>query len=98
MNNLNMKNEAEELAEQVARFVNGYRSKGEEFCKEMTFQHRTLQQSFTRLCLQWLETCAGEDYLTDGRNQPSKEIAKELIETFQEKKCNILPSKWLPMV
>lgn len=72
-----------ELADNITDFVNSYSSKGEEFCKEMTYQHRTLQQSFTRLCLQWLETCAGEDYLTDLRNQDSKEVAQLVINTLE---------------
>jgi hypothetical protein len=90
----------EEIQKEISNFVNSYgnRSSGEEFCKLMSNDHRTLQQNFTRLCLQWLETVASDDYRTDGRNEASKNIAQELIGNFQKEKCNILPSKYLPNI
>ena len=67
--------------EQVEDFLNDYSFSPKEFCKVMsTRTHRTIQQSFTRLCVEWLKTCASEDYRTDGRNEASHQVAKELLE------------------
>lgn len=74
-------NNAKEQASKVAEMLNSYSFNCEEFCKEMTKEHRTLQQSFTRLCIHWLCTCASDDYRYDGRNEASHEIAKALIES-----------------
>jgi hypothetical protein len=60
-------------------------TKSEELFNElMTREHRTLQQSFTRLCLSWLETAASEDYRTDGRNEQTHKIAKQLMDGFKD--------------
>ena len=75
---------SEKNKEQVAKvteMLNSFTFDYEGFCKEMTREHRTLQQSFTRLCIQWLCTCASDDYRYDGRNEASHEIAKALIES-----------------
>lgn len=69
-------------ANQMADMLNVMTFNDKEFCKEMTNQHRTLQQSFTRLCLEWLKTCASEDYRHDGRNETSHWIAKELKDAY----------------
>ena len=53
----------------------------EDFCKEFTKEHRTIQQSFTRLCIHWLCTCASDYYRFDGRNEASHQIAKALIDS-----------------
>jgi len=39
-------------------------------------EHRTFQQDFTRLCAEWLRTCAQDDYGTDARNEASHEVGK----------------------
>lgn len=75
-----------ELVNDITDYVNTFSNKGEEFCKVMSVEHRTLQQSFTKLCLTWLEHCAKDEYQTDLRNEDSKKIAKELMEAFREKK------------
>lgn len=51
------------------------------FLEQMSRDHRTLQQSFTRLCLQWLEQVAERKgpQFTDARNETSQEIAENLI-------------------
>lgn len=69
-----------EAAEKVSEMLNSYSFSYDGFCKAMTNQHRTLQQSFTRLCLKWLETCASEEYRYDGRNEASHKVAKKLLE------------------
>lgn len=42
--------------------------------------HRTIQQSLTRFCIEWLRVCASDDYGYDGRNEASHRVAKELID------------------
>ncbi len=69
----------------MADLVNTFSDKGSEFAKEMSKEHNTLQQSFTKLCFQWIEHVASDKYQTDGRNEGSKKIAKEVLEAFKEK-------------
>ena len=54
-------------------------------CKEVAEQiarteHRTIQQSITRFCIEWLKVCASDDYGYDGRNEASHKVAKELLD------------------
>lgn len=78
-----MKNgeKTKEQVSQVTSMLNSFTFDYEGFCKEMCLEHRTLQQSFTRLCIHWLSTCASDEYRFDGRNEASHEIAKALIES-----------------
>lgn len=73
-----------ELVSSLSSYVNSFNDKGYEFCKAMSTEHRTLQQRFTKLCLQWIEHCASEEYRTDARNEQSKDISKILLDTFRE--------------
>jgi hypothetical protein len=75
-----------ELVVSVTDFLNSYSNKNEDFCKEMSMEHRTLQQSFTRLCLEWIEYVGSDEYSTDGRNQSSKVMSNELLKLFKEQK------------
>lgn len=75
-----------EVVVTMSNFVNSYSRTHEEFCKEMSREHRTLQQSFTRLCLQWLEHIASDEYMTDGRNMGSQIVARELLKGFKDQK------------
>lgn len=75
------KEKTEKQVNQVSEMLNSFTFDYEGFCKQMCREHRTLQQSFTRLCLQWLITCASDDYQYDGRNEESHLIAKALIES-----------------
>ena len=77
--------QTKELVQEVSDYVNTFNNKGQEFCEAMSCEHRTLQQSFTKLCLQWIEHCASAEYRTDGRNEQSKKIAMELLEGFKQK-------------
>ena len=65
----------------VSDMLNSFSFDPEEFCKEFTKEHRTIQQNLTRLCVHWLCTCASDDYRYDLRNEASHEIAKALIES-----------------
>jgi len=77
--------QTKELVKEVSDYVNTFNNKGQEFCEAMSCEHRTLQQSFTKLCLQWLEHCASNEYRFDGRNEQSHQIAKELLAGFKDK-------------
>lgn len=43
-------------------------------------EHRTIQQSLTRFCVEWLRVCASDNYGYDGRNEASHEVAKQLLD------------------
>ena len=77
-----MKNaKTQEQVRKVSEMLNSFTFDNKGFCEEMTREHRTLQQSVTRLCIQWLCTCASDEYRYDGRNEASHEVAKALIES-----------------
>lgn len=74
---------AKELAEQVAKFVNSMSNDHsiKEFCKAMGRDHRTLQQSFSKLCYEWIrfqsEQYEAEDF--DGRNEYACKVAHKIM-------------------
>jgi len=86
-----------EIAENITDYVNTF-SRRDEFNVAMSNQHRTLQQSFTRLCLKWLEHISKDEYRTDLRNQASKEIAQKIIADFKEKNNGFVPSDFIGYV
>lgn len=54
-----------------------------EFNNALGRQHRTLQQSMFRVMLGVIEHMASNDFHTDGRNEGSKKVAKQLIAGFK---------------
>jgi hypothetical protein len=76
--------EAKELTSEITTFLNTYGDKSPEFNKAMSNEHRTLQQTFTRLCLAWIEHVASDEYRTDGRNEASKNTCKAILEGFEK--------------
>lgn len=74
-----------ELAGKITDLVNYSGGQGQEaFLEQMSREHRTLQQSFTRLCLQWLEQVAerkGPQFVDD-RNKDSQRIAELLMNEY----------------
>ena len=100
---------AKVIAEKITDYVNSFSDKSEEFNNAMSNQHRTLQQSFTKLCLKWLEHCATNEYRFDGRNEGAHQVSSELIKLFKEAKEREgwtgasleqvgKPSTWLRMI
>ena len=86
-------------------FVNNYGHDPKEFAKMMEREHRTLQQSFTKLCLKWIEHIAQEEYRTDGRNEDSKKTAQKLLQGWEllrkedeTKTYGFKPSEWLHLI
>ncbi len=78
----------------ITDFVNSYGSNNKEFIELMSREHRTLQQSFTRLVFMWIEHCASRDYHYDGRNEATHKISKEVIEAFFKFKEEQFPEHW----
>ncbi len=78
------------VAQEMSRLLNTYGSQERKvFLEEMSRDHRSLQQSFTRLCVDWLQKLAATESF-DLRNQASVELAKELKP--------LLDSKPLPFI
>jgi hypothetical protein len=74
---------AEEIVNDLTDYVNSFNNKSVEFNKYMAHQHRTLQQSFTRLALSWIEYVASDEYRTDARNEDSKAVCMKLMQCFR---------------
>lgn len=68
----------------ISDFVNIMGHDNQMFCTEMTREHRTIQEEFTCLCIEWLKTCASDDYRYDLRNEYSHKVAKKLLEGAEE--------------
>ncbi len=66
----------------------------DEFIKAMSREHRTLQQSFTRLVFLWIEHCATDEYRHDLRNEATHRVSKQLVELFSKAKEEQMPSAW----
>lgn len=75
----------DELVLEIGRYCNSYNVPMDKFNQQMSTEHRTLQQTFTKLCLSWIEHVASDDYRTDGRNIESKIICRDLINAFSDK-------------
>ena len=96
----------EELVTKITDFINSYNCDEKGFVEQMSREHRTLQQSFTRLMFKWIEHCASNDYHFDGRNEATHRTSKELIKAFAMYKeeqepsywANVKPSDFLPLV
>ena len=95
-----MRKTGKEMASEMTDFVNTFSNEPrKEFIQAMASEHRTLQQSFTRLCLEWIEHCASTDYRTDGRNESSHHICKAMIQAYKEKQETLSPlSDYLPYI
>lgn len=75
---------AKALTKEITDFVNTFGDKSKEFNEAMSREHRTLQQSFTRLALKWLEHVASDEYRTDGRNESSQKVVREMLDAFKK--------------
>jgi len=109
-NFMDIEHPARKIASEITNFLNNYNSKEDELVKAMSYEHRTLQQNFTRLALRWLEHCANlPSTHYDLRNEASHNISKEMVDAWIKFKMNGalteeylkskgLPSKWLPTI
>ena len=73
--------ETKKNALELGRLFNSFSFYAEGVAKYIAqTEHRTIQQSITRFCIEWLKVCASDDYGYDGRNEASHEVAKELLD------------------
>ncbi len=84
--------EAIELVEKVTSYLNTSLDDAAitAFVDEMSCQHRTLQQNFTRMCAVWLEhlgTNVANQY--DLRNEASVMLGREFIEKIPSEKRHL---------
>ena len=68
--------------QEVSDMLNNFSFDREGFCEDMSREHRTIQQNFTRLCFAWIEKCAREDYAHDERNRASHVKCKAIVDTM----------------
>ena len=61
----------------MSNYLNSFSVNYNEFAKDMAMEHRTLQQSFTRLCIAWLQELAETEYY-DLRNEASVKFAQSI--------------------
>ena len=79
-----MRMSAEELAQEISRFVNGANNdQMEQLAELMANDHPTLQQSKMKLACMFVEQMANKSY-TDARNEESKKIANAMIRGFKD--------------
>lgn len=83
--NIDTKN-PRDVVRAMTSFVNTSVPTNKAFVDEMSREHRTLQQNFTRLCITWLERLATvETHNTDMRNEASVALAKEFVEKVESR-------------
>lgn len=72
--------------EKIEDAMNNFGINPTKTAQEMSvYMHRTLQQSFTRLCLAWIkELATNEGMYFDGRNEASVKACKELYAVGKE--------------
>jgi hypothetical protein len=75
---------AEKNVQIVSGMVNSSLFDAETFCEKFQREHRTLQQNFTRLCIEWIKTCASDEYAYDGRNEASHKVCLDLCAGYLE--------------
>jgi len=105
-----LNDQAIKLAGQITDYVNSFdrdknRDFAKAFCKALSTEHRTLQQSTMRMIMELIEYMASDEYRTDGRNDESKRLAQDLIKYFIEAKKkefnmpeNFMPSQYLSFI
>jgi hypothetical protein len=78
----------QEIANELTNLVNNMSFDYKGVAKELSNQHRTLQQNFTRFCSIWLEQCAEQKKLGrfDLRNQDSVDLGEAFMEQLAEEK------------
>lgn len=89
------------LAECLGYFVNsGGNKEMEVFVQALAREHRTLQQSSTKLMLKWIEHAASDQYRMDGRNQQTHLVCKRMVDNFKAdgETLGYDPSSWLPLI
>ena len=69
------------VANCISDFTNSFSFPDELIAKKMANEHCTLQQSFMRLCMEFIKLMSEKNYW-DGRNEASVKMAKKIMEAF----------------
>lgn len=72
------------IAGDITNDLNRFGFDYKQFCEAMSREHRTLQQSFTRLCFEWILHCSKDEYRTDDRNAASHVKCKAVVDTMSK--------------
>jgi len=82
--------EPEVIVNAMSDYVNNYGFEPHKFVELMSRQHRSLQQSFTRLVLMWLLHLSQlEEGYYDGRNEVAVNIAKKIMKGLDKHDVNL---------
>jgi len=75
-----------EAAREIADFVNNMSCNTKAFVEAMGNEHRTLQQSFTSLCFEWIRHCSKkyEDKNFDLRNEWSCKVSNDILKKVED--------------
>ena len=73
-----------ELAKVFGDSLNNYNFDVDEFVQELSKEHRTIQQSVFGAIMAVVSNVASPDYRTDGRNEQSHKVAKQLLKGYEE--------------
>jgi hypothetical protein len=78
--------DGKDVAKLMALFVNSFSIDEKAFIETFSKEHRTLQQSFTKLCWLWLKKLdeLGNDGWYDDRNKASVEFAQKVVRQFKD--------------
>ncbi len=86
--------EKQKLISTLTDIINNFSFDDKGFIEELSIEHRTLQQSFTRLVFKWIEFCASDKYPFDERNIATHNICKEMVDAFSKYKEEQFPLHW----
>lgn len=84
----------QEVASALTTAVNCYFD-AHKAAEYMTREHRTLQQTFTRVCVEWLLVLSKQEYYDD-RNADSVRLAKALFDLPEVR--DIINNTSLPLI
>lgn len=76
-----LKNSSKYAASMVEGVINNMDFDPELFAQAFTTWHRTLQQKFFRIVVETIKVAASEDYMYDGRNKATHELAEKIVKT-----------------
>lgn len=74
----------QKLASEITDSVNSFSFDQKVFNQAISSEHRTLQQSFSRMYLGWLEYVASEEYRTNVHNDTSKTLAIKIFSLLEK--------------
>jgi len=88
------KDKNQEVASALATAVNCF-CNTDKVAQYMTREHRTLQQTFTKVCVAWLKVLSTTEHY-DARNEASVQLAKSLMSIPEAK--DLFDNARLPMI